>query len=337
MQHQLQDILLEKIVSRFQKKVDAVEALSELLGTGKDAIYRRLRGDTLLTPDELTKLATTYNISLDGLVFEKSDTVFFSFNSFTKPVRSFSDYLEGVQGNFSHVMHLPRVKLYYSSAGIPIFHYCFFKELIAFKLYTWGKTIWDLDSLKGKQFSWDILPFPLLKTTEEILQSYTQLNSLELWSLNIIDTTLNQIEYAVISGDFADEADALTLCDKLIELTHHQQAMAEHGKKFSLNGSPENGSNLDLFHNELVYTNNTLYIKSDSIRAVFSTFSDPNFISSTDSRMCDYVDSWFQRIISKSDPISVGSEKTRNWFFNGLRRKINNSKTRIQHQIELMA
>ncbi|MEL6926753.1 MAG: hypothetical protein AAFO94_22120, partial [Bacteroidota bacterium] len=247
------------------------------------------------------------------------------------------DYLQGVRANFDHVLPLPQVKLYYASAEIPIFHYCFFPELIAFKLFTWGKTVWDLDSLRNRPFSFDLLPFPLVQLTEEILQSYKRLNSVELWSLNIVDNTLNQIEYSVTSGDFANENDALVLCDKLIALADHQQRMAESGSKFLLDGSPDAaGSSFDLFHNEMVHTNNTLYIKSETVRAVFSTFSNPNFINSIDSRMCDYVDAWFQRIVSKSNPISAHSEKSRNWFFNGLRRKIKLTRSRIEHQLSLM-
>ena len=334
MNHKLQQLLLDKIIARFSKKVEAVDTLAELLGTGKDAIYRRLRGDTLLTPEEIAKLAVTYNISLDALVFEKVDTVFFSFNSFTQQVRSFEDYLKGIKNNFDLVIPMPNVKLFYASAEIPIFHYCFFPELIAFKLFVWGRTIWDLEAVRSRPFSFDILPFPQIQLTQDLLSAYKQLDSVELWSLNVVDNTLHQIEYSVTSGDFANEQDALVLCDKLIALTHHQQNMATHGKKFLLEGSVESASsNFELFHNEMVYTNNTLFITSDVARIVYSAFSNPNFITSTDDRMCDYVESWFNRIINKSNSISAHSEKARNWFFNGLRRKINLTKSRIEHQI----
>jgi hypothetical protein len=53
----LQHYLLEEISKRFLKKTDAVDVLCQLLNVGKDAIYRRMRGDTVLSPAELTLLA----------------------------------------------------------------------------------------------------------------------------------------------------------------------------------------------------------------------------------------------------------------------------------------
>ena len=330
----LQDLVFQKILAHFPKKAVAVEKLSDLLGTGKDAIYRRLRGDTLLTPDELSKLALVFNISVDALIFEKADTVFFNFNTFAQKNNSFRDYLEGIDQNLERVLKLPNPKLYYASAEIPIFHYCFFPELIAFKLYVWGKTVWDLDYLREQQFDFDLLSFPTQQLTQKILHAYQELPSVELWSLNIVDNTLNQIEYTLSSGGFHDENDALLLTEKLMDLTQHMQRMAAQARKFLLKDSNEVAhSSFDLFHNEMVYTNNTLYVNSPVARTVFASFTNPNFITSTDEKICDYIEAWFLRLIAKSNPISSHAEKNRHWFFNGLRRKIQLSKKHMEYRI----
>lgn len=91
----LQDQLFERILERYPRKSDAVEALCELLNTTKDPVYRRLRGDTLLVPEELTLLARHYHISLDGLIFNRDDNVVCSFNAFSHQVKNFEDYLGG--------------------------------------------------------------------------------------------------------------------------------------------------------------------------------------------------------------------------------------------------
>lgn len=334
MSAELQDALFNRILSKFSKKSVAVETISGLLNTGKDAIYRRLRGDTMLTPEELAILAQEFQISIDQLIFDRSNTVFFEFNPFSLRINNFQDYLVSIIKAFEKALQLPNVHLYYTSSEIPIFQYCFFPELIAFKLYIWGRTIWDLEFLRRRPFEFGLIDIPSIKLTEELLAYYLSIHSTELWSLNIVDNTLNQIEYLISSGDFANMTDALIICDKLIALSQHQQLMAEHGHKFRANSSPDaRGQGFELFHNEMVYTNNTLLISSPSMRLVFTTFANPNYLTSTDDNICDYIEGWFQRLIAKSNPIATHAEKSRNWFFNGLRRKVEQVKSRIDHRI----
>ena len=131
----LQDFLFESILSKFPRRSAAVEAISDMFGLGKDAIYRRLRGDTLLTPDEVGQLALAFNISLDAFVFENNNTVFFRYSPFTRQVKEFSDYLGQIHSDLELISKLPNPKILYVSAEIPIFHYCLIPEIIAFKLY----------------------------------------------------------------------------------------------------------------------------------------------------------------------------------------------------------
>lgn len=337
MNNNLQELVFEKILSKFSKKAVAVEVLSKLLSTGRDAVYRRLRGDTTLSPEEISSLAKHFNISIDALIFEKVDTVFFNFNTFSQEIKSYQDYLEGIQQKFDKIAQLDKPKLYYASAEIPMFHYCFFPELIGFKLYVWGRTIWDLDFVRDKKFDFDLMPFPAVRMSESLLNAYLNLDSVELWSLNIVDTTLNQIEYTLESGNFEIAKDALVLCDKLTLLTRQMQEMATNAAKFSLDSSPDAASSsFDLFHNEMMYTNNTFFINSTNERMIFSTFTSPNFIFSSDQKICNHVEAWFLRLLTKSNPISSSAEKSRNWFFNGLRQRIMLSKSRIEFQVATM-
>ena len=96
---QLQQVLLEQIIGSFKKKSDAVERISELLHLGKDAVYRRLRGETLLTPKEIQLLATAFGISLDSLVFQNTNSLIFSMNALSGKIQSFRDFFEGLSAS----------------------------------------------------------------------------------------------------------------------------------------------------------------------------------------------------------------------------------------------
>jgi len=109
--------------------------------------------------------------------------------------------------------------------------------------------------------------------------------------------------------------------------------MATHGRKFRLDGDPADGisDSFVLCHNEMVYTNNTILVTSDAASMLYTAFGNPNFLRSTDQRICNHTQDWFHNMLNKSERISQQSEKSRAWFFNALRRKVEVVKERIAH------
>lgn len=335
MHNTFQTNFFDQILQKFPKKSQAVEELSDLLSVGKDAIYRRLRGDTLLTPDELKILALKYHISLDAMIYDTTNTVFCNYNAFTQKVTNFQQYLEGILAQMHQVSQLPDSYIHYASVEIPLFYYMYYPELIAFKLYVWGSTTWNFEYLDKRKFSTDLLSYPTLQLNEELYKTYNTLPSTELWSLGILDNTLNQIEYISVIDRFEKPSDALLLCDVLTALMQHLKSMAKHGHKFSPKTSPHTGGgSFDLYHNELYSTNNTIFASTIAGQMMFTTYCNPNFLTSTDPRICEFTADWFKTIISKSNAISTHSDKGRNWFFSRLERKIKAVRNRIEVQLE---
>ncbi|MFK7934767.1 MAG: helix-turn-helix domain-containing protein [Saprospiraceae bacterium] len=331
METKVQVKFFNQLLQRFPRKADAVEELSTTLNLSRDAVYRRLRGDTLLTPDELLDLAKRYRISLDGLALGDSDLVFFSYNTFTNPVKNLTNWLGSIHTDIKRVMQAPDAHIFYASLEIPVFHYLFFPNLLAFKFYVWGKTSWQLDFLKNRPFSFDLLTPNDERIANNILDNYLRLPTTELWSLNIADHTLNQIEYTLLSGNFTNQEAAKTLCEQLLQLVQHERAMATAGSKFRLGQTAEElSADFNLFHNEIVHTNNTFLVKTAVGNTVYTTLSNPNFLQSTDPRLCANIENWFQNIIAQSNSISRHSAKSRGWFFSGLERKIEATMKRIE-------
>lgn len=333
----IQKKFLEQIIAKYPKKSEAVDGIGRLLDMGKDAVYRRLRGVSDLSIEQLSTLAKFYSLSLDTIIHNREDTFIFNYNIYTDPINSFSDYLKGVKKNFKIIRDYSEAKFYYTTFEIPVFYYCFFPEIISFKLYIWGRSIWNFEYLKDRPFEFQMVSPDDLELSEEILNTYLQIPSIELWSLALMDNTLNQIEYHLNSGSFKDPQDALVLCEKLVELTKHMRLMAQYGQKYRLNSKPdENSTTFDLYHNEMVYTNNTILAVTNEGKGIFTSFCNPNFLMGKDQNLCDYTEYWFERLIAKANPISKHAEKNRAWFFNGLLQKISFSKTKISAQVDLL-
>ena len=331
MSETLQQQFLDTLTRKFSKKTEAVEEISQMLSISRDGAYRRLRGDSVLTPEEMQILAVKHRISIDELIFKQTDKVYFTFNSFKNPVKKFDDYLNGLNENLDAGINLPGLKVLYTTAEIPMFYYGIFPELMCFKMYIWGKTVWNFDYLQDEKFSFDLFSPQVLNLIKEVSDKYLRVKSTELWCRNIFDNTLNQIEYVMMNGNFANNEDALMLCSTLTNLSQHMSKMAKHGKKFRVNSDPLSATiPFELYHNELVYTNNTILLVSDLTNVVFSTFDSPNVLISSDPRIFAHAKNWFQNIKNKSDYITEVSEKNRNLFFSKLEKKVSNTHRRLE-------
>ncbi len=327
----MQKKIIEAILAQFSKKSEVIESISILLGVGKDGVYRRMRGDSHFTPDEISILAKKFNISIDSLIWGDAKSVNFSFNDFSRHIVTYEDYMTEIYLDTVKMSKLPNVKVQYASSEIPFFYYCLFPELISFKLYNFGYTIWEMEYSKKYKFSFDLIPAKVLEIANEVSRTYNTLPGLELWNINILDNTLAQIEYHHSIGSFANETDALTLCDIISQWADHMKLMAEHGHKLSPKlGAKFPGATFELYHNEMVHTNNTILVTTPGINMVFSTFANPNFLKTSDERMCNYIKDWFEKVLEKSIKISTHNSKNRESFFNKLQHKVAVVKARIQ-------
>ncbi len=331
----LQEQFFDLLLTRYPRRADAVEDLGELLHLAKDAIYRRMRGDTVLSPAELSILARHYHISLDALMLGHTNNVLFEFNAFSQKLHDFTDYLSGFIADLEPLRRIPNVHMHYASVEIPVLTYNFFPELISFKLYAWGRTTWNFEYLRDRPFDFDLVTAPVIRLSQTLLDQYIAIDSTELWSVQIMDNTLAQIEYHLYSGGFRHPEDALTLCRKLSEWAAHMKAIAAAGKKFKIGERPDAGlGKFHLYHNEMVYANITGLITSDYGQVVYSAFCNPNFMKSSDPKLCAFTADWFKSLITKSNPISTAAEKNREWFFGELNKKTERVEQRIRLHIE---
>jgi hypothetical protein len=111
--------------------------------------------------------------------------------------------------------------------------------------------------------------------------------------------------------------------------------MAIYGKKIAIGGNATtSGAALELYHNEMISTNNTIFVQSKAGRAVYTTLSNPNFLKTSDDQMCNYTDKWFKNVIAKSRIISTSGETGRRFFFERLKKRIEVAKKRVALLVE---
>ena len=331
-----QHLVFEKIKSTMGDNREWVDRIGETLNISKSAVYKRIKGDTMLSLEDLVKLMQTFDFSFDDFVLQDKKPVGFLFPYKDREIRTFIDYIEPLKQFVVGANQLPEKKVQYATNEFHFFFYLHDRDLTYFKFYMFAKTVWNLASYRGKNFSLeDFSEWPLIeRDVDLILRSYYEISNVEIWNGNVLANTLNQIKYALQSGVFTNPEDALMLCEKLETMIIHVSRMAELGKKFRIGADPDSVKvKIDMFHNEITYTSNILLLESPQVSQIYFAFDNPNYILSNDPKLIEYTHDWFDRIKRNALPISAAANRNRRAFFGQIRKHIEQTKEQIEYYI----
>ena len=330
--NEVQERLLQKVDDKSEDKL--VNVLSEVLNISDDSSYRRIRKEKILTLDEILILCTKFNVSFDETIGEsKNNIVAFSFN-FKDSNYDFKEYLATVISQLNTIKKDDGI-MYYSAKDIPIFHFFQSKELTAFKIYYWLKTMSNTNAdFAGKEFNFNIIPSEIQSITRQIYTCYSQVKSHEIWNYETIHSTINQITYYKDLG-YISTQQSLILLNKLEELLKHLQEESELEHKYTIgNKSVSENKNFKFYYNEIITADNSIYAEYGKVKESFKPHIILNYMTTNNSQYCDYIKSIFESVIKKSTLISGVNEKDRNIFFNYNYKRISKAKNKIELEDE---
>jgi len=311
------------IKSSLPPHISFVDEIADLLDISNDSAYRRIRGEKMLSFEEIKKLCARFKISIDQLLNLNTDTTIFT-GQFGQPESfKFEDHLQGFLQNVQYLHSFERKEMFYFTKDTPGFSYFAFPELAAFKYFAWMKTLLNYPQFASAKFRIDEMKGAMQDTGQKIVELYAEIPSTEIMNVDNVMTTLRQIEYYKESGLFADPKDPDRLFDKMDELVNHQQAQAESGVKF-LPGKKAHGrsAELKMFVNDFVVGDNSILATLNDTKICFLNHNIVNFIATGDRKFTEYSYQFIQNIIRKSMLISVVGERERTKFFNLIRERI---------------
>ncbi|WP_258097962.1 helix-turn-helix domain-containing protein [Marinoscillum pacificum] len=297
------------------------DELVTLLDISKDSAYRRMRGDTLLTFNEIRKISQHFNASLDTFFNLSKDTVLFHKRMLNVNF-GYNEFLNAVLQSIQLIQRKESYHMTFIAKDIPPFHYFRFPELSAFKSYFWMKSILKEPTLSNKVFNRNVISPEMTRLCEEIWDAYQQVPSLEIWSDETFNVTLRQMEYSYEVGALT-KVQLETLINELRQLLNLLAEEAEAGVKKSPCNKPVPNGRYELYYNEIEIGDNTIFFSMDEQRMVHKTYNMLNLLSTTDNEFCENIERYITTILQKSIPISNSSEKERMRFFNTMHSKLN--------------
>lgn len=322
--NELQKQLFQHLREQLPPHISLVDQLCELLDLSADSVYRRIRGEKPLTLLELRQICKQYHLSVDQLLQLGNESVLFEAPGLVNAPKDHTEYLQGLLQQVRYFNSFNQPRLHYLCKDVPVWYFYLFPEMAAFKTFFWSKAINNDPHLLNKQFSLAEFPYPeCFQLGQDILREYYRMASVELWNLESINSTINQIAYYRDAGMFRSKQDLTGVIDAFIQTLDHLQNQAAAGAKF-LPGHGESAQqqSLQFYANELILGNNTILLTMENMQLCAVSFSVLRYIITRDERFTAHAFSNFQTLLSRSTLISQSGEKERNRFFNALREKV---------------
>ena len=141
-----------KHIDKYNASGNLAAELTEILNIAQSGAYRRIKGETFLTLDELIKIMNHYDtMSFDRFV--RPNCAPFILPVMTKPPKNMFDYLDVIEQDLKIAATYPNARISYAAQEVLFFHNLLVPEIAVFKLYMWGRTIWDLEETRLEKFT----------------------------------------------------------------------------------------------------------------------------------------------------------------------------------------
>lgn len=320
----IQQELFQQVKNRLPAHLSLVDSVSEVLGISSDSAYRRIRGEKSLDLQEAMLLCGRFGISLDGLFGDSGNSIPFKSSLPLSGELDFGAYLDGVERSLQFFHGFPEKVLYYDCKDVPIFHFFHSRQLAAFKYFIWYKYLMREQQMRSQRFSMDDFPDTLYEKGRRIYHLYSTLPSVEIWSVESIDSTLRQLDYLLDTGGYTDKADLQIVYHRLTEMVNSLEESSAAGEKQLIlePGEGERPGSYEVYRNEVQLGANTILAVLGSTRMVFLNHSVFHYAYTTDAAFGQCIQQHMEKLTRTSTQLSQVSEVERRSFYIAMRKMI---------------
>ena len=325
-------ILMHRLKDALPANISLVDELADLLQVSNDSAYRRMRGETQLSIEEIASICKHFKLSFDAFINSNDDgLVSFKYNRMDGYPDAFTSYFRSIMNDLEKMMHFEDKEVIFAAEDIPVFHHFARRELAAFKMFYWKKSILNAKEFEDKKYDSSLIGDELMEIAENIYQLYAKVPSIEIWSDDTANSTIKQIEFYWEAGIFKTKEDALMICDQVSQMMERIKRQAELNIKLDKNDQPAAAeNNYALYHSDVMIGNNCVMVTTSGVKATYLSYHTFNTILTTNAGFCSETDQWLKTLIRKSSLISGVAEKQRYRYF----KKIEDTMKKLRDKIE---
>jgi hypothetical protein len=313
----LNENLIEAVKEKIPKGVNLANVLMDTLYIGKEAVYRRLRGEVPFTFTEASIISNSLGVSLDRVSgANSSKNALFALNiiDHKHPVGTYHAQIENNIQIFKAVKDNPTLEWYAASNIIPQVFYLDHDNLARFLLYKWmyqHEKIHYIKYFSELKFSEDLRE----KQKEYVKVSREAASSNFIWDNMMFYSLVNDIRYFIdinlINRDEAEvlKKEILCLIDDLEQL--------------AAKGFHKPGKSIRIYVSNINFEASYGYLEADDFKLSVLRLYSINEITTADQEVFEYQKEWIHSLRKYATLISISGEMQRIRFFEKQRQYVN--------------
>lgn len=330
----LQVKFFEKLKDGLPGNIGLVNLLADLLQISTDGAYRRIRGESGLTMDELFRVCKEFNISPEAIVADSSSHATFSFTPLSMKERQFEGYFTGLYEQTKKIATIPGHHLYFTAEETPIFHFFNYPALTAFKIYYWNKCVLNAQEYADKKLEPATVDPAMVEVAKKLYDEYNKVACTEIWSEKTIVGILKQFEYVLETSNFIRREDAENVLGEIESMVAHLRKCAELGYKFDPSlASHQPAAAYTMYQLDILMGNITVYVKAGEFRQVYIAFHSFNTLSTFHPVLATETENWLNIMMKRATLISGTAEKQREKFFAAVGKEIRKTREKLDQYV----
>lgn len=300
--------LIEAIKEKIPANSNLANALMDILFIGREAIYRRLRGEVPFTLAEAAIISGKLGVSLDKMVgISFKDNAVFDMNvvHHTDPFETYYNIINKYSDLLKSMANDPKSELATSSNILPQTLYLRHDILSKFRLFKW---MYQNENIKCIHFNELEIPDKLLSIQKEFVTAAEGIhNTSYIWDNRIFANMVNDVEYFSSIHLIADE-------DKQI-IKEQLLLLVDELENFARNGKFDSGNKVNIYISNINFETTYSYVESTNVQLSMIRIYAINSITSQDIEMNRSLKEWIQSLKKFSTLISESGEMQRIQFF----------------------
>lgn len=317
----MRDFLNKQIVNIVKNNIkpddNLVDTIMNTLSLGKEAAYRRIRGEVPFTFSEIAKLASTFRFSLDsivGLSFPDVAVVTTQFFDTNQVYEDYKQTLDSYLTLFREMNRSTKSRVCIAFNIIPFTLYAQFEGLSKFKLYRWMHQM-DIASSYAS-FSEMKFPDDVWALHQELIQEANKLQDLcYVLDRNIFSTFVNDINHFIQLG-FITTEDCLLLKNELL-------ASLDMFERIVKEGGTTTRNNVSIYISNIDFDSSYSYYEADDVKLSSMRVFAINTLNTQDVHFFEVQKKWIESLKRYSVLISGCGEMERVKFITKQREIIN--------------
>lgn len=314
----IQKQLFEVIRTKIDPALSPGEVIRDILDINIDAAYRRLRGETQLSPQEMGMLCRYFNISMDRILHINGREVVFDYNPMD-PARldKYDGYISDFAEIFSRLAASPQKQILTLAHDIPLYHLMAYPEMSFFKLYAWHQSIYR-EHFTYEAFVAGMDTDRIMEYHSNVADSVRQVPSTEIWTMETLNPSINLIDFFFDINAFENKEIPLLLCCQLLSVIDNLELWSEKGYiEFKGQQTPFN-----LYGCPLKMCPNFTVVNSNGIKWGFMHLYGTQYMSTSSHVFCMEIEKLLENILIKSLYINGASSRERHRLFRQQRNMI---------------